>query len=168
MNRISLHKIFFTALVLITASLAAGQTARDALETLRGDLKADRKAIIAEQMNLTDSESDAFWPIYRNYRAEVEKVTDDIVKMVLEYADLYPSVPDEKASELLKKYGQAEASLLNIKRKYVKKFEKVLPASKVFRFVQLDNRYDLGIRVGLAAAIPVLGHESAPPAEAQH
>ena len=160
--------MFFSAIVLIAAGVASGQTPRDALEVLRVDLKADRKAIIAEQMNLTGSESEAFWPIYRNYRAEVEKVTDQIVKMILEYADLYPSVPDVKASELLNNYGQAEANLLSIKRKYVKKFEKVLPASKVFRFVQLDNRYDLGIRVGLAAVIPIARQDSTPPAEAQH
>lgn len=138
------------------ADLAAAQNSRDALETLRSDLKADRKAAIAEAMNLTDQESAAFWPVYASYRSDVDKVTDRIVVLVLEYADIYPNVPEKKASEMLGQYTRIEADLLKIKRKYLKKLGKVLPPSKVFRFAQLDNRYDLGTRVGLAAAIPVL------------
>ncbi len=137
-------------------AIAGAQVSRDAIESIRADLQADRKTAIAEEMNFTVQESDAFWPLYRKYRADVEKVTDRIVELVFEYADLYPNVPDHKAAELLKEYAKVEANLLSIKRKYLKKFGKVLPASKVFRFAQLDNRFDLGTRVGLAVAIPML------------
>ena len=131
-------------------------SARDVIEVVRSDLKADRKALIAEQMALTPQESDAFWPIYDSYRAEVEKANDEVVKLVLEYADLYPEVPDAKAHEIMKRYMKTEAKLLSIKKKYLKKFGKVLPASKLFRFAQLDNRLDLSTRVGVAASIPLL------------
>ncbi len=141
----------------------AAQGSRDAIESLRADLKANRTAMMAEEMKLTEKESDAFWPIYRSYRAEVGKVTDRIVELVFEYADLYPDVPDRKAGEMLREYAKVEADLLSIKRKYYKKLGKVLPAAKVFRFAQLDNRYDLGTRVGLAAWIPMLPAQQAQP-----
>ncbi len=135
---------------------ASAQVPRDAAETIRADLQAERKAVIAEGMNFTPEESDAFWPIYRKYRAEVDKATDRLVELIFEYGDLYPNVPDRNARELLNQYAKVEANLLKIKQKYLKKFAKVLPAAKVFRFAQLDNRFDLGIRVGLATAIPML------------
>jgi hypothetical protein len=141
---------------LIAAAQATAQVPRDGVEALRADLKADRKAIIAEEMKFTERESEAFWPLYRSYRAEVDKVTDRIVNLVFEYADYYPNVPDEKASDMLKKYAKAESDLLGVKQKYLKKFGKVMPASKVFRFAQLDNRFDLGTRVALANSIPVM------------
>ncbi len=137
-------------------SLANAQVARDTIETLRADLKADRNAIIAEEMKFTEKESEGFWPIYRNYRAEVQRVTDRIVELVFEYTDLYPNVPERKAGEMLKEYTRVEADLLSIKRKYLKKLGKVLPAAKVFRFAQLDNRFDLGTRLALAAWLPVM------------
>lgn len=143
---------------------AMAQNTRDAVETLRADLKADRKATIAEAMQMTDSESAAFWPIYDSYRADVDKVNDRVVELVLEYGDLYPNVPEAKATEMLNRYSKAEADLLKVKRKYLKKFGKVLPPSKVFRFAQLDNRFDLGTRVGLAAAVPLM---PGAPAQAQ-
>ena len=135
---------------------AGAQTSRDAIESLRADLKANRKVIIAEEMKLTDQESQAFWPIYNNYRAETEKAGDRIAELVLEYADLYPNVPEQKAHEMLSQYTKIEADLLAIKRKYLKKFGKVLPSSKVLRFAQLDNRFDLATRVGLAETVPIL------------
>ncbi len=147
--------------------LGTAQGSREAVESLRGDLKASRTAMIAEEMQLTEKESDAFWPIYRKYRADVDKVTDRIVKLIFEYADLYPEVPDRKAGEMLREYSKVETELLSIKRKYYKKLGKVLPAAKVFRFAQLDNRYDLGTRVALAAWIPMLPAEQAAPKDAQ-
>ena len=142
---------------------ASAQSRRDVIETFRSDLRADRKTIIMEEMKFTEEESEAFWPIYRDYRAEVGTIVDNVVKLVLEYADLYPNVPEEKAREMLKQYTKAEEDLLKVKTKYWKKFDKVLPPSKVFRFAQVDNRLDLGTRMAMAASIPLLPIDSAQP-----
>lgn len=150
------------------AAFAADTAPRDVIEVLRADLKANRKAIVAEQMQLTEKESEAFWPIYRDYRAEVEKASDRIAELILEYADLYPNVPEKKASEMLKQYAKTEAELLSVKRKYFKKLEKVLPPSKVFRFAQVDNRYDLATRVGIASSIPLMNAPQAQAPSDQH
>src|SRR5690242_3596403 len=93
----------FISMVILcgTHAPAADLAPRDAMEVLRADLKADRKAAIAEGMQLTEKESEAFWPIYRSYRAEMDKVTDHLVELILEYSDLYPNVPEEKANEML-------------------------------------------------------------------
>jgi len=135
---------------------AAEEVTLDWIKSLRSDLKADRTVLLAPQLPLSREESDKFWPLYRSYRAEVDKVNDETVKLVLEYADLYPDVPEEKASELIDRYLKIEANLLKVKGKYLKKMQKVLPATKVFHFAQLDNRLDLGVRVGLASSIPML------------
>jgi len=132
------------------------QVAPDPIEVLRGNLMANRTSFIGQEMNLNPNQSEVFWPIYRDYRAEAEKVGDEITKLILEYSDLYPDVPEDKAKEFLKRYGKAEAQLLKIKEKYLKKLGNVLPAVKVFRFAQLDNRCDLAVRLGLASRIPVL------------
>jgi len=144
------------AVLCATTLLAADLAPRDAIEVLRADVKADRKAMIAEGMQLTETESQAFWPLYRNYRAEVDHIADRLVEMILEYADLYPNVPEKKASEMLDQYTRMESDLLGVKEKYLKKFQKILPPSKVFRFAQLDNRFDLATRVQMATAIPLM------------
>jgi hypothetical protein len=143
-------------LLLSTGAFAAEDVTLDWIKSLRSDLKADRTVLIAQGLPLTREESDKFWPLYRSYRAEVDKINDETVKLVLEYADLYPDVPDEKAREMVDRYLKIEANLLKVRGKYLKKMQKVLPATKVFHFAQLDNRLDLGVRVGLASSIPML------------
>jgi hypothetical protein len=153
---------------LAQAIFASAQVPRDAVESLRADLKADRQVAIAENMKLTDPESEAFWPLYRSYRAETDKVTDRMVELLFEYADLYPNVPEQKAGEMLTQYLKTEEDLLAVKRKYLKKFEKVLPPSKVFRFAQLDSRFDLGTRVALAARMALMPVSEAKSGNEQH
>ena len=152
-----------TALLLaVAASLlawpaqpATAQTATDEIEALRGLLKADRKVVIAEAMQLTDAESAAFWPLYREYRAQMDTLGDGIVKLVLEYADAYPNVPEDRAAKLLKNYLALEKDLVSVRAKHLKKIAKVLPASKVLRFAQLENRLDLVLRLQMASAVPL-------------
>lgn len=144
------------SLLALPAQPATAQTATDEIEALRGLLKADRKVVIAEAMQLTDAESAAFWPLYREYRAQMDKLGDGIVKLVLEYADAYPSVPEDRAAKLLKNYLALEKDLVSVRAKHLKKIAKVLPASKVLRFAQLENRLDLVLRLQMASAVPLV------------
>ena len=107
-------------------------------------------------MQLTEAEGNAFWPLYRDYRAEMEKLGDGIVKLVLEYADAYPNVPEDRAEKLLKDYLALEKDLVSVRAKHLNKMAKVLPKSKVLRFAQLENRLDLAMRLQMASAVPLV------------
>ena len=135
--------------------LAAADSVTDAIAVVRGTYTADRQAFLAESMQLTESESTAFWPLYRQYRAEQEKLGDGLVKLVLEYADVYPNVPEERARKLFKDYTVLEKKLADQRAWYLKKFAKILPPAKALRFAQLENRLDLALRLQLASAIPL-------------
>lgn len=154
--RNSVPGLLASALVAFGVLAASGQSAVDEIEVVRGVLKADRKIVIAEGMKLTEEEGSAFWPIYRRYRAEMDEIGDSRVELVLEYADLYPDLPEARAKAMLKKNAALETKATALRNKYLKQFGKILPASKVLRFAQLENRFDLAIRVQIAAAIPVV------------
>ncbi|MCW5555706.1 MAG: hypothetical protein KIS67_26550 [Verrucomicrobiae bacterium] len=155
--------VLTAALLPFTAPAADLPNVIDEIEIVRSVLKADRKVVIAEGMKLTDKESAAFWPIYRDYRAEMDRIGDDRVKLVLEYADLYPEVPDARAQAMLKQLSALEVKAVAIRNKYLKKFGKVLPAAKVLRFAQLENRLDLAVRLQLAAAVPLVPSDTRKP-----
>lgn len=132
------------------------QNRTDEIEMVRSSLKADRKVVIAEEMHLTDQESNAFWPIYRKYRTEMDRVADGRVELALEYADLYPEVPEDRAKAMLEKMAALQKKAVDVRNRYLKKLRKVLPSSKVLRFAQLENRLDLAISVEIAAAVPLV------------
>lgn len=144
------------AAALWTSRSAAAENITDAVEVVRGLYASDRQAVVAENMQLLESESTAFWPLYRQYRAEKEKLGDSLVKLVLEYADVYPDVPEDRARQLLKDYEALEKKLANLRSSYLRKFAKILPATKVLRFAQLESRMDLVLRLQLASVVPLM------------
>ena len=151
------------SLLALTAQRATAQTATDEFEVVRSVLKTDRKVVIAEAMQLTEAESTAFWPLYREYRADMDKLGDGIVKLVLQYADVYPNVPEDRAGKMLKDYLALEKDLVKVRAKYLKKLAKVLPKSKVLRFAQLENRLDLVLRLRMASVVPLMPVDKSKP-----
>jgi hypothetical protein len=147
--------VLLAATILWPARLAEAQDVNDAIGAVRTTYAVDRQVFLAEHLQLTGSESAAFWPLYRQYRAKQEQVGDGLVKLVLEYGDAYPNVPEDRARQLLKDYAALETKLANTRAEYLKKFEKILPAAKTLRFAQLENRLDLALRLQLASAIPL-------------
>jgi hypothetical protein len=135
---------------------AAAPSPDDTINLARSTLQADRQAVITEALQLTDTESKAFWPLYQEYRAEMDKVGDGLLNLVREYAASYPNVPDDRAKQMLKEFNDLEKKLVNARTSYLKKFAKVLPAPKNLRFAQVETRLDLALRLQLAAEIPLV------------
>ena len=144
------------AALVISASAGAADNLVDAIEIARADYKVDRQAYLAETLQLTDSESAAFWPLYQSYRADMEKLGDGLVKLLLEYADVYPDVPEKRAQAMLKEYSVLEKKLTSKRAWYLKRAGKVLPAVKVLRWAQLENRMDMVLRLQMADAVPLV------------
>jgi hypothetical protein len=151
-----------TFLILLTAGLAMAawkgnaQTPDEQIQVARGTLKADRRATVAEAMQFTDAEGKVFWPLYEQYRAEMEKQGDALLRLVKEYAQLYPNVPDDRAKTMLKELGALEQKRVAARNSYLKKIEKVISPAKTLRFAQVETRLDLALRLRLAASVPLV------------
>ncbi len=149
---------------LLTCVRAGAQlNTMDAIELLRSTYQTDRQAVVAKVLELNESESSAFWPLYQSYRADMEKIGDSLVKLVLEYSDSYPNVPEDTARRLLKQYMALEKQLVAKRAWYLKRAGKSISANKVLRWAQVENRLDLGLRLRLASTIPFVPTDRAKP-----
>ena len=128
----------------------------DEIELTRDVIKTERKAIIAKNMQFTEEESQAFWPVYNDYQEEMRDVGDRKVKLITGFAKDYETLTAGQANEMLEEVLSIKQADLKIKKKYVTKLKKVLPAKKVMRFYQLENKLDAIINVQLAAEIPLV------------
>jgi hypothetical protein len=127
----------------------------DEIALTRSAIQARRQAIVTSAMDLTATESQAFWPLYRDYRTDMGKVDDRLVNLLVVYASNYDSLSDEMARKLLTDYLDIERARLDVKSRYVPRFQQVLPPRKVARFFQVDNKLDKKIQAELAADIPL-------------
>jgi hypothetical protein len=148
------------ALAVLAAGAAlaspAGAQVRSEIELTRQQIQTERQALVTAGMDLTDAEAEAFWPVYREYRAEMAPIGDRSVALIMGYAENYGSVTDEYATQMLKEFLAIQKAKLDVLQKYVSRFEKVLPAVKVARFYQLENKLDAVVAFDLAASIPIL------------
>jgi hypothetical protein len=136
------------------AAPAHAQTATD-VQLTRAHIQTARQAIIAEAMELTEDESLVFWPAYRDYRVEMARLGDRLVKDITEFASADATLSDEQATRLLNEYLDIRAKDISVKKKHVGKFRKLLPAPKVARFFQLENKLDAVVGYDLAGTIPL-------------
>lgn len=131
---------------------------KDEIELVRAIAQLGREVIVERNMQLNREDSNKFWPVYDDYRAAMGKVNDRRLKLITNYADSYVSgnLSDDKALGLLNEFLSVEKARLKVKRKYVPRFKKVLPAKKVVRFFQVDNKLDAIVNMELAAEIPLM------------
>jgi hypothetical protein len=119
-------------------------------------IAAERQAIVTQAMDLTQEEMQAFWPLYREYRVEAAKVGDRIVALISTYAENYENLTDSVADKLLSEFVSIEKVRAQLKAKYLPKFKKAIPARKVARFYQLENKLDITVLNEMAENIPLV------------
>ena len=131
---------------------------QERLELTRASIQADRKAIVNQYMDLTDEEGQKFWPLYKEYRSEANKINDKLAKIILDYSASYnsQSVSDQQAEQMLSDYLAFEQEELTLRESYVPKFKQILPAIKVTRYFQLENKLDAVLDYDLAGSIPLV------------
>jgi hypothetical protein len=128
-----------------------------AIQMLRQDVGKDRREIVKANMLLTNSEAARFWPLYDQYREEMHKVGDARLKVITDYAANRDSMSEDQANQLAKDWLDAEKQRVEIKEKYLKKFQKEgLSARTTARFFQIDQKLDAAVDAALAAHIPLI------------
>jgi len=144
--------------ILIVSPAISQDKPADNMEILRDKVKADKKLLVAANMQLTESEAKGFWPVYEEYQKDLTGINQRIVKLIESYAVDYQSntLTDEKAKKLtdeLVAIGEAEAKL---QKASVPKLSKVLPPKKVARYLQIENKIRALVKFDLAKGVPLV------------
>jgi len=159
-------KLFtLTMLLLLMPSLAVSEEVavhdglhESELALLRTVLHNERKAVIKGNIMLSEDEAKNFWSVYHAYRMHMNDVNDHMDALIVKYSELprEAATTDKDALALLDEFQALQKKRLDIKRQYIKRFQKVIPAKKVARFYQIDFRLDNIEQLGLAQKIPLL------------
>ena len=154
--------IVAAALVLMLFGFAPLRAAQDKpadnMQILRDKIKADKKLLVATNMELTESEAKGFWPIYDEYQKELQKINQRMAKVLDSYADdnRKKSLTDDKAKKLIDEAVSIEQAEANIKSTFAPKLSKVLPVKKVARYLQIENKIRAVVRYDIAQGVPLV------------
>jgi len=128
----------------------------DSIEMVRSMAALERKTVITQNLRLTGQQSTDFWPLYDEYAAEKKRVNDRMVKIITDYAASFEDLSDELATSLIKDSIDVQDDLLKLRKKYLKKFKRVLPPKTLARYYQIENKLDAVANVTMAQGIPLV------------
>ena len=138
---------------------AQDQSSSDAnMQILRDKLKADKKLVVAANMELTDAEAKSFWPVYDSYQKDLQSLNERLKKAILGYADAYNNrtLTDEKAKQLADEVIAIDEQEIKIRKACAAKLAPILPGKKAARYLQIENKVRAALRYELAGGIPLV------------
>ncbi len=123
----------FFALAFLSILSVKAQDGNDKIEAMK-------IAFITKRLQLTPEESQKFWPVYNQYEAEKKQIrqsTIGTIKDLKEDGDFTNS----EAEQAIAKYIEFKSKDLDLTKKYVTEFRKILPAVKVAKLVTAEDHF---------------------------
>ncbi len=112
------------------------QTRKDRVETMH-------IAYLSDKLNLTSEEAEKFWPVYNQYKAEedaLHKQRQQNVQTVKQAGGI-ENMSDGDVQKVIADETDLETRQLELRKKYVGKFEQVLPVRKVAQFFIAEDEF---------------------------
>ncbi|HVN19132.1 MAG TPA: hypothetical protein VMU05_10180 [Dongiaceae bacterium] len=124
---------------------------------LRKDVRAQKSKLLGSVMQLDADDAAKFWPIYKEYEAELDKVNDLRVANILDYSKNYTNLTDAKADELVRNAMDFQKQRNELLGKYYERVKQALGAVTAARFVQVEHQLLLIIDLQIASELPIAG-----------
>jgi hypothetical protein len=126
------------------------------VELLRSDLRSQKVAITAQVLQLNEAEDAKFWPVYREYEGELQKINDERLAGIEEYTKTYDKLTDATADRLAKMSLDLESRRQAAKAKYYEKLKTVVSPRTAARALQVENQILLLLDLQIASSLPVV------------
>ncbi len=144
--------ILLAFLVLATAFGAlAGET--DALK--KRIMLDQKKLVVMENMEFTEQEAKAFWPVYEKHQEELFQVNQKVAKLIVAYAAVFQTLTDDQADKIVAEYFAIQSERQAAMKKFMADLKNVLPGKKAFRYLQVENKLETLARYELSKGIPL-------------
>lgn len=140
----------------VAVSAPAQERSADTMDFMRARVQEDKKAFMSKNLELTEAEARAFWPVYDRFQSELAKLQERAVRVVGDYVTAYPKLSDDLARRLLDERLAVEADWVKLQQAFVEPFRRALPDRKVARYYQLENKIHALVSYELAASIPLV------------
>ena len=137
------------------ATGAVAQTAQEALEVSRQAIESQRRVLVSGARPLTDPEADAFWPLYDAYEKERRPLDEPANKLVADFLVGAATLTAAQAKAMVEEAFDVGKGRLKVRRAYLARMVKAIPARKVARFLEIDNNLDAVVRADIAKQIPL-------------
>lgn len=125
-------------------------------ELLRSDLRKSKSQVVSQVMQFDADQAAIFWPIYKQFEADLSKIGDRTVTLVKKYTDNYDQMKGDVADQIATELLAIEQQRNELKRQYYRKFKSALDPITATRFLQVENQVERIVDLQVASHLPVM------------
>jgi hypothetical protein len=138
-------------------TLASASSLESEIELLRSDLRTGKVEIVKQALHDVDgAKADAFWPVYRKYQLDLDKIGDKRLALIKDFAAHYDSMTDAKAKTLATQALDLQSQRTNLLKTYYPQFAKVLGAIDAAKLIQVEHLIMAAIDLQIASEMPLI------------
>jgi hypothetical protein len=153
-----MKKVFFIGLfAAISSAVAFAQTNKEEVDLFQSIFGMEKKAIVAEFVNVEGETANAFWSLYDQYEIERKDLGVQRLELLNEYVKNYDQMSNEKMDELVAKMIKLKSSTDKLMNKYYKKMKTASDSKAAAQFFQIENYFSSAIRLSIYENIPFIG-----------
>ncbi len=145
-------KILIILILLIAPPLPAETFPEINMETFL----TEKRELVKEVMQLTDSESAVFWPLYDEYEKIIVESINNHSVLIKEYMREHENLSDKKAKAMINELLELQAEQVKNKRVFIKKFSEKLAPKKVLQYFVLEEIIEAGYLSMIAQELPLI------------
>lgn len=138
------------------ASEAEKMNSEHYIELVRRDLRQEKRQIVGDALKLKQDEASAFWPVYERYEAELNRLGDEKLALINDYADNYKTMTDAKAGELTSKAIELDILRTSLLQQYLPQFQKALTNRRAAQFYQVEMPLLKIVDLQIASQLPMM------------
>jgi hypothetical protein len=133
----------------------AAQTSMSARDVDVAAARAQRKALYASSMNLTDAEGAKFWPLFDQYELAIDKIDNRHHEEIRNYLAHMDTLTEQDAASKLDEVIAIQQARLDTEKEFIPQFRAILPETKVTRFFQIESKLRAFVQYDIARMVPL-------------
>ena len=150
------NSLFFCGVVATLLSTVTSAQSQAEYELAHEAEENERRATVAANLPILESEADVFWNLYLEYRAADKEMDDRRANLILRFAESYEDLAEDEGNRLVVNALELEEQRQLLKKSYFKKFADVLPGQRLFRYYQIETRLDAKKRHNWTSNMPLV------------
>jgi hypothetical protein len=151
-----MKKYILITFALFLASFAYTQSDKEEIDLIQAAFGMDKKAIVADFVQLSDTQKDAFWKLYDEYETKRKEYGRERIELLKQYAEQYMTMTGEQADTWTKKVMELQVKTDKLIATYYEKVKGVTDGVVATQFYQIENYILSMIRMSILQEVPFL------------
>jgi hypothetical protein len=116
---------------------------QESAESRKDKIESLRIAYITKELSLSTNEAQQFWPVYNQFQEELKVIRKNRKLDIMEAKINFDSMTDVEIAKMVDGDFQFQQLELDLRKKYVEQYKKVLPVRKVAKLLRAEHTFKI-------------------------